>query len=410
MLRWYIIRTLLKKEAWRHLADRGGIFVAFLLIGCFALACMFGRRFIGDQILVGTVGVCYVDEVDLGQHTPAWLSHLRSHPPEADLRIRFRRHSQLPIGLLFYGENTGAVQIRDGGTDHNGQPRYVIMVWFPGSDAGVMEPYLRWFWKETFAFFGQQRRPLQIDTEGPLLFPSGSMLVRVSPQSGGKRHFLTYSRLENDQKWFSDLPPPLEIRVEYHQLQNRADMLSFAATALITFAMWFFSVFLMPALTCEERERGVLLAQALSPASTLEIFAAKFLFYPLAGILLGVILAAIYKISVIVSLFFWIALVTTAIGYLGLGLAIASLAPNQRKASMGAMCYLLAIALLLFISLQFRVPLAQHFVLERHCVRLLHASLVGTASAYRYEMIAAIVLSLFWTGLAVRLFRRHGWQ
>ena len=38
---------------------------------------------------------------------------------------------------------------------------------------------------------------------------------------------------------------------------------------------------------CEERERGVLLAQALSPASPLEIFAAKLLFYPAAGIALA---------------------------------------------------------------------------------------------------------------------------
>jgi hypothetical protein len=37
---------------------------------------------------------------------------------------------------------------------------------------------------------------------------------------------------------------------------------------------------LQSSLTCEERERGILLAQALSPASAREILAAKFLFYP----------------------------------------------------------------------------------------------------------------------------------
>ena len=41
--------------------------------------------------------------------------------------------------------------------------------------------------------------------------------------------------------------------------------------------LFFVCVYLLPSLTCEERERGVLLAQALSPAAPREILAAKFL-------------------------------------------------------------------------------------------------------------------------------------
>jgi enoyl-CoA hydratase/carnithine racemase len=45
-------------------------------------------------------------------------------------------------------------------------------------------------------------------------------------------------------------------------------------------------------LTCEERERGLLLAQALSPASPGEILAAKSLLYPAVAVGLAGVLAA----------------------------------------------------------------------------------------------------------------------
>ena len=42
--------------------------------------------------------------------------------------------------------------------------------------------------------------------------------------------------------------------------------------------------------------------------------------------------------------FFWLALVVSVTGSMGIGLTIASLAKTQRAASMGAMCYMMAIA------------------------------------------------------------------
>ena len=65
------------------------------------------------------------------------------------------------------------------------------------------------------------------------------------------------------------------------------------ATGMVVFALYFACVYLLPTLNCEERERGVLLAQALSPASPAEILAAKFLFYPVRHALAAT-LAAIY--------------------------------------------------------------------------------------------------------------------
>ena len=95
---------------------------------------------------------------------------------------------------------------------------------------------------------------------------------------------------------------------------------------LVLFGLFFVCVYLLPSLTCEERERGVLLAQVLSPATTGEILAAKFLFYPAAGLALGAALAALYRPGVLLVPFFWLALAAAVAGSMGVGLVIASLA------------------------------------------------------------------------------------
>ncbi len=183
------------------------------------------------------------------------------------------------------------------------------------------------------------------------------------------------------------------------------------ATALVLFGLFFVCVYLLPSLTCEERERGVLLAQALSPATTGEILTAKFLFYPVLGLTLAAVLAGTYRPSVLVQPFFWLALVIAVLGSMGIGLTIASLARTQRAASMGAMCYTLAVALLLFICQQNGIPGLPYLALEYHCPRMLHAALTDSVLAYHWgHLVAAAVLGMCWTGLSALLFRRFGWQ
>ena len=72
-----------------------------------------------------------------------------------------------------------------------------------------------------------------------------------------------------------------------------------ALVNLVMFGLFFVCVYLQSSLTCEERERGVLLAQALSPASPAEILAAKFLFYPVIALALAVVAAGTYKPAVL---------------------------------------------------------------------------------------------------------------
>ncbi len=189
------------------------------------------------------------------------------------------------------------------------------------------------------------------------------------------------------------------------------DFRAAVATGLVVFSLYFACVYLLPTLNCEERERGVLLAQALTPASPTEILAAKFLFYPLAGIGLAATLAAIYKASVLSSLFFWFSLFAVGSGFLGIGMTIATLAKTQRAAFLGGMCYLLSVSMVLLICSTNGIPVLPWLAIEYHGPRILHAALSGEVRTYHWgHLLSAFVLAVAWLTAAGWLFRRRGWQ
>lgn len=424
-MRWYILRTLLIKEAHRHLADRGGIFLALLLIGASLLMSLFGRSDAQEKQFFGGVQLCYLD---YGEDSP-WIRHLIENLPAPELKIKPRSERSVvrnEQGIIVYPENTGAIQIHTDGADSAGRPRYLINFWFPGKDPRVLDPYAEWFWKESLRYYQSAAQPVEVETaQGQIICPDEQTIIRVRPggptKDGRPRHKFLYRRPGKEVNlmgWVRDIgghvgmspKPPVEIEVESRELEGRADERSMLATAFVIFALCFFSVYLMPALTCEERERGLLLAQVLSPASPREILAAKFLFYPLIGMALGALLAGIYSPRVLVRPFFWLGLIATAAGYLGVGVSIASLARTQRRASMGAMFYMLSIALLLFITGRFGIPGIQYLTLEFHCPRIVHAALVDNTPPERLSLLVAVILALFWIMLSSYLFRKCGWQ
>jgi hypothetical protein len=170
-------------------------------------------------------------------------------------------------------------------------------------------------------------------------------------------------------------------------------------------------IFLMPSATAEERERGTLLAQALSPASSLEILGAKLLFYPTLAVLLASLVAGIIQPSVWLLPFFWIALGITALATVGIGLTIAVLARTQRGASMGALSYMLAVGLVLLICRQNELHYPAALMIEYHGPAMLLAALRDAVEpAHWGQLGVSWVLAVVWCGLAVGLFRRFGWQ
>jgi hypothetical protein len=127
--------------------------------------------------------------------------------------------------------------------------------------------------------------------------------------------------------------------------------------------------------------------------------------------LLAAVLAGTYQPAVLTRVFFWLALVVAVAGSMGIGLTIASLARTQRAASMGAMGYLMAVGLLLFICQQSNVPFPPYLAPEYHGPRMIHAALADAILWYHwFHLVAAAFLAVVWAVAATLLFRRRGWQ
>ncbi|MFN4258165.1 MAG: ABC transporter permease [Gemmataceae bacterium] len=423
-MRWHILRTLLHKEILRNLANRGGIALALLLVVSAMLLSFFERGSGVGGPLLGGVQRCYLDYWDQDGVDPGWIEHLRRHPP-ADLaeRVRFRTQRQFDVddtGRILYPENAGAIQIRVSKSDSDGKPlEYFIWFWQPsGAAANGLAPFDSWFWEESRRYF-QMRLVQQLKRADmgsvPELDPASATEADLTIWRDAHRYF--QSRVadllqELDPNQRQAIQPIPDMEFARSQLQGPwANMHAAVSTVLVIFALFFACVYTLPSLTCEERERGVLLAQALSPASPLEILFAKFLFYPALGIGLGTILAGIYSLALLRQPFFWVALTVSAAGALGVGMTIASLARTQREASMGALCYLLSVTLILFICQQNQLVVVQFLFLEYHTPRILRAAFAHrVTSEYVRNLIGAFVLTLLWLTVATYLFRKRGWQ
>jgi ABC-type multidrug transport system permease subunit len=370
-LRWPILRTLLHKEVLRHLANRGGLALALLLVVAALLLSLFRN---GDKPSDGLSAAVHHCFIDFWEDSP-WLQHMRQHvPPDLRSQVQFRHASRAPTqgGNLVYPSGAGAIQIRPSGESVGG-PRYTVWIWQP-ADASGMAPFKEWFWKES-QHYAQQRAATLLQPQDRAAFAVPELEEQESVLEGG--------------------------------LDSRSSI----ATALVLFGLFFVCVYLLPSLTCEERERGVLLAQALSPATPFEILVAKLLFYPILGIVLAAVIGGITNPAILTRPFFWLGLLAAAIGSLGIGLTIASLARTQRAASMGALCYMMAVALLLYICQQNSIPVLPYVALEYHCPRVLHAALSNAVYSYHWGNLAgAYILAFVWVVIATALFRRWGWQ
>jgi hypothetical protein len=343
---------------------------------------------------VGGIHRCYVEY----DRPTAFVSRLQnSVDPKLFGKIVFRPRAANEIGgLATYEPGTGAIQIRSGETA-GGRAELRFWIWHPEGESTAMAPYEAWFWKEA-------RRALQQEAERTVGKPLPSIEFGDDDLWAVRESFRTL-----DQQAQGRMP---QVTIERAALGAKPlDVRSAIATGMVVFALYFSCVYLLPTLNCEERERGVLLAQALSPASPLEILAAKFLFYPTFGILLAAILAGIYKPSVLTTLFFWLAIVAMAAAFLGIGMTVAAIARTQRAAFLGSMCYLLSVSLILFICSMNNIPFVSLLAVEYHGPRILHAAVAGPVEPRHWlHLLAAAGLAVAWISAAAWFFRRRGWQ
>ena len=411
-MRLPILRALLVKEARRHVANRGGIALCLLLVVAALLLSVFnpgvGAGGTGGGALIDGVHRCMVQ---YDRETPL-VAYLKDHTPD-----ELRSHVMFQLlngdtvdGIVNYPPGTGAVRVRSAAA--GGGVR--IDVWHPPGHPAAMAPYEAWLWQAvhdaTHAEAVRHLHAANVDA---------TRLTARDPADNGdlwavrdslRRLGVEYDRLAATPR--AALPPLPAVEIRRQGLgAKELDLRSAVSMGMVVFALYFFCVYLLPTMTCEERERGVLLAQALSPASPAEILAAKFLFYPVLGMALAAVLAGIYKPAVLGSLFFWLAILAVGSGFLGLGMTIATLARTQRAAFMGSMCYLMSVALVLFICQQNGIPGLPYLAIEYHGPRIIHAAITGEVTWSHWgNLLAAAGLGVAWMAVAGWLFRRRGWQ
>jgi hypothetical protein len=410
-MRWHILRTLLHKEALRHATNRGGLALAGLLVSASLLLAALNPGADEDRpaTLVGGIHHCmilYHDETE-------WVRHMKDHVPAGLKANVLFVPINIPVGPdenLKYETGTGGIEIRSlPGPDD--RPSYRVWVRYPEGDRAGMAVYENWFWRESYRYFhgraaaALEERGINVVAELPRpALEDDLWSERIAFQKLADR----YAALADGSP--SPGLPAVELR-ERAVVGGSLDLRAAIATALVMFSLCFTCVYLMPSLTCEERERGLLLAQALSPASAAEILAAKFLFYPAFGILLATLLAGIHNTAVLGRPFFWMSLATLAVGTLGIGMTVACLAKTQRAASLGALCYMLAVALVLLICQQNNVTFIPRLAIEYHAPHLLHSTLTNQIRPIHWwNLAASAILAAGWATAATYLFRKRGWQ
>ncbi len=432
-MRWYIIKALLVKELQRHLANRGGIALGLLLITGAVLLSVFAPRGQDKSVgagLVGGVNHCFVEY----ERQSTLITHLMENvPPEMVQRIHFRdiKRAETKNGYIVYPVGAGGLQIREIRPENTPNNQYTInvSVWHPDGDPGALSPYESWLWKEIRRWNVARAQIRGIPTPPDPEFDSENQWMlseshkrfqdqvaeataKATPRGPFEPHAaISGAAMAFESTGTRTIIPDLVVKRE--GLGGVVlDIRSAIVTGLVVFALYFTCVYLLPTLNCEERERGILLAQALSPASPLEIVAAKAMFYPAAGIGLAATLAAIYQPAIVARPFFWLSLFSVAAGFLGIGMTISTLAKTQRAAFLGGMCYLMAVSMLLMICTLNNIPFLPYLAVEYHGPRILHAAINGdeiTRSLWG-NLLGAAVLGVIWLTVAVRLFRRRGWQ
>ncbi|VTS05113.1 ABC transporter permease [Tuwongella immobilis] len=398
-MRWRILKALFAKEVGRYVANRGGIALAALLVVATILLSVFNPNPLGGTASTsssggGLVGGLHHCVIDSAIRSP-WIDHLRANiPPELAGQILFRREDRGNIGV-------GVIRIRPR-SEPGDRPEVLVQLIAPEGNAALLAPYEAWFWRESRRFF-LNLPPANADNPTPATADDLWMVNAAFEQ-------IYQDAVQQDSRNTTRVPV-LQFERADSKTSKLLDPRLAILMSMIVFSFYFTSVYLLPAFTCEERERGVLLAQALSPASPLEMLLAKAMFYPVLGFGLAVLLVSIYRVSLLSQPFIWLAFAAISLGFLGVGLTIACLVKTPRGASMGAMLYTITVALLILICQQNNIPLLPYMFLEYHGPKMIHAAINAEVTRMEwFHLWATMILALIWCWIAIRTFQRQGWQ
>lgn len=356
-MRRHIILTLIRKEALRYRYNLGlvamvaGILVLSLLISISARM----------ELLPGqagmTVDTCFIFYPQ-NENGEKWVGYLKQHPPADDeLDVRYRVG---PTGRMRPKIQPGAMAIElipPPRVDDAWNVRY----WYLKDAPQGILPYRDWLASATKDFLG------------------------IRPKFA-----------EETRTTIADI--------------DRSDQIPLVVTALVLFSLYLVSFNLYATSTGEEREKRVLLALMLTPASPAEIFAAKVVFYVTVSLFVSVLVAALYEPRLLLNPTLWALTILGSTAYVAIGTVVVTLIRRQSTLSSTSMMYLIVTSSIIFLS-QFAflfVPL--RFLLVEHWLHAQLFEVISEQSTRRLPLRLGCLaaLTLGWSWVAVRMFAARG--
>lgn len=393
-MRAYVVRSLFLKEVRRVAAHRGTVGMLLLFLVAAVLFSVLGPRAFDGALGSAGAPTCVIDTWNEGP----WVSHLRRNvPPGLRSRIQFRSVAGHP-GLIRYSPGAVGIQLRPGADDDS----YKVWTWHAPGAAESAAWCEGWLWRESRRHFLEAAR---IDERTRALLERE--ISAIDPRDDAWALREAHARFR--ERLDAGSVPRLDVERSPFRVETRPrDAIAMGFTLL---ALFFVGIFLLPSMTCEERERGVLAAIALSPASWAEIVAAKLGFYFVLALALAVALGGISSPPALGRPFFWLSVAVVALGAVSIGFSIASLAKTQRGASLGALSYLFATGVLMVTGRGSVIEPVTWVLFERHGPELLLSAFSGAVQrAQWFQLGLAAGLAGTWVLAASVCYRRFGWR
>ena len=371
MIRWDMIRVLLEREIRRLQKNPSALMLIGLLTSVAVL--MATSRPVEDQsgasAAKGTSPVLLVYE-----ERTEWIEFLLQNLPESP-EIRAIQADQVRQGNGRYRIPRGwsLVEIRRGGRrDRN---EYRIHGHYTGTSAAALKPFYDWFWP-----------------------------------------VITYYHSRPD--WFEQHDAPLNpaaSNIKPLQETSVAELVQteLIGTMLVLIVQFFTCCHLLVSFTSQDRERGTLMALALSPARISEILVAKLLFHLTLSVMGSTLIVAVLQPEALLRPLFWLVMLITSVGLMCVGMCISAVAKTQSAAGLLALCYMLAGALLFYLASQYTVfSLLKRLTFESYSFPLLYATLkagVGVMQVAGPLSSMAVIVAV-WLLVARQVFYRSGWR
>lgn len=307
-MRWRVVRTLLRKELLRCRYNWGLAALVAALLALVGLVSFGGRR----SALPGQDSGSYVSQCCIcfdGGVTEAveWAEHLRNHPPSQRYTVRFHdlRNGDV-LSQLREDPQAFVVELSTDPTARRPDKKPPLSRWqarfcYWQNPRRGMFPYRDWITIETHRFLNQ---PITLDAS--------------------------------------------EVRFEF--AGDFATPTAMLMTSLMLFALYWLSFNLYLATTGEERDKRILFALMLTPASPTEILAAKALFHGGASAVLLAAMATLFRPVLLLHPLLWVSAALGSLGYIAIGTVALILVRRATTLSTISLLYLVGTALVVFLS------------------------------------------------------------